>query len=591
MSGILVSNQGTVEAIDVADNWEPEWMRNDEMEEGNDPEEYLQFEEITSDDEEPVASRIDGIEWEGDSEYFFPETPDFLDPVTFVSDEDISPASTPLFILQKIVTPDIVDEIITQTNLYADQKAIPNWKNVGVPELWRFFGLNMLTGVVQKPSLKDYWTRDPLTATPFFNEVMSRNRFEQILRGLHFVDLEEPTLDTNDRFHKMGTILPNILKNFRKLVNPGEFLTLDEELMPYKGALSFKQYNPKKRGRFGVKSFFLMDCQHRFVLDILPYQGKSTRISNPSWIKMYGFGGAAVLTMLEKGYLGKYHRLVVDNYFQSPVLAKTLLEKKTFVLGTVRKDRKFMPKFIDHVTSRPSRLKKGEVETFSDGDLLLERWMDRREVLMLNTFIHHRMEDCESQNPRNAQVKPASVLVYNKSMGALDDMDKIIRPYQALRKTLKWYRKFAFHLFDICVYNSWVVYCHMNSRRSTGYKQYLSNLIKEIMSANVTIRSTKGRPVSLPHQPSFNSLRHFSSTLRNNAGKKVRGNCHLCWKTMNKLRKATSFRCEACGVWLCIDGENSCHKKYHITGAANSQSLQRPQFENLNSQNVGLSPS
>lgn len=197
MSGILVSNQGTVEAIDVADNWEPEWMRNDEMEEGNDPEEYLQFEEITSDDEEPVASRIvrllcklhykfwplcnhsffkDGIEWEGDSEYFFPETPNFLDPVTFVSDEDISPASTPLFILQKIVTPDIVDEIITQTNLYADQKAIPNWKNVGVPELWRFFGLNMLTGVVQKPSLKDYWTRDPLTATPFFNEVMSRNR-------------------------------------------------------------------------------------------------------------------------------------------------------------------------------------------------------------------------------------------------------------------------------------------------------------------------------------------------------------------------------------------------------------------------------
>lgn len=191
-------------------------------------------------------------------------------------------------------------------------------------------------------------------------------RFLQLLRGLHFVDLEDPTLNTTDRFHKMGIILPELLKNFRRLVNPGEFLTLDEELMPYKGALSIKQYNPKKRARFGVKSFFLMDCEHRYVLDILPYQGKSTAIFDSTWIKKFGFGGAAVLTMLRKGYLGKNHRVVVDNYFQSPILAKTLVRKDTFVLGTVRKDRLYMPKF-------PIRLNKGEVETCSDGDLLLER--------------------------------------------------------------------------------------------------------------------------------------------------------------------------------------------------------------------------
>jgi hypothetical protein len=191
-------------------------------------------------------------------------------------------------------------------------------------------------------------------------------RFEQILRAVHFVNLNDPNLNKTDRFHKLGIILPQILTNFRRVVAPGEFLTLDEQLMPYKGKLSIKQYNPKKRGRFGVKSFILMDCEHRYVLDILPYQGKSTAISNANWISTYGFGGAAVLTLLKKGYFMKSHRVILDNYFQSPVLAKALVLKKTYILGTVRKDRKFMPKF-------QSRLPKGGTETFSDGDLLLER--------------------------------------------------------------------------------------------------------------------------------------------------------------------------------------------------------------------------
>lgn len=188
--------------------------------------------------------------------------------------------------------------------------------------------------------------------------------------------------------------------------------------------------------------------------------------------------------------------------------------------------------------------------------------MDNREVFMLNSFIEHRMEDSDTKNPKTAKIKPASVLVYNKSMGALDDMDKIIRPYQALRKSRKWYRKYAFHLFDICVYNAWVVYRHKNPQKKTGYKLFVLDLIKEIMDVNPFQRSTKGRPPLRQVQQTAHSS-HYPSTHRNEKGKKNRGNCHWCWKKLNRKRKATTFRCKECAVWLCVDGENSCFQKYH----------------------------
>jgi len=170
--------------------------------------------------------------------------------------------------------------------------------------------------------------------------------------------------DNTDRFVKLGDFLPSLLSNFKSSVNPGEFLCLDESLLGYKGRLSFRQYNPMKRSRFGIKFFLLVDCQTHVVVAMIPYQGKSTNISTAS-IKTYGFGGAAVLALLEP-FLGRNHKVVIDNFFNSPMLATKLLEEKTFVLGTAQKRRKLMPTMI-------GKLPKGAVEIYSDGDILVER--------------------------------------------------------------------------------------------------------------------------------------------------------------------------------------------------------------------------
>ncbi|MDG8288249.1 transposase, partial [Streptococcus pneumoniae] len=57
------------------------------------------------------------------------------------------------------------------------------------------------------------------------------------------------------------------------LVVPSKNLSLDEGMMPYKGRLSIKVYNPKKPKKYGVKLFFIMESNTGYVVDFSVYSG------------------------------------------------------------------------------------------------------------------------------------------------------------------------------------------------------------------------------------------------------------------------------------------------------------------------------
>jgi hypothetical protein len=191
-------------------------------------------------------------------------------------------------------------------------------------------------------------------------------RYQSIQRALHFVNNEEVPATNTDRFVKLGNFMTKIISNFQTAINPRMYLCIDETLLKFYGRLSFRQYNPKKRSRFGIKMFILCDCALKFVWDILPYQGKSTQIADRSLIQSLGFGGAAVMTLMQ-GLLGKAHRVVVDNWFLGPKLAMQLKNLGTYVLGTVQKRRKGMPKLR-------GKLKKWQIDTYTDDHILIERY-------------------------------------------------------------------------------------------------------------------------------------------------------------------------------------------------------------------------
>lgn len=516
-------------------------------------------EELFVDESSEDEEEDEGVDWNAE---FEDETMEFDHGTHAVNSElGLSDESTPFQILQKLLTKEMVEKICRISAPYAVEKGIKPFEE---EEFWRFLAVTLAMGITRKPAIKDYWRKSKIFHTPFFGETMSRDRYRGILSSLHFVSREpSPGTSANDRFGmKLGSFLDDLVKNFRNSFHAGEFLCLDESLMPFKGRLAFKQYCPKKRARFGIKLFILSDCLSKGILDILPYQGKGTKIPDRSLITSLGFGGAAVVTMLER-YMDYGHRIVIDNWFNSPKLARVLYNRKTYVLGTVQKRRKEMP-----TGARMTRkLKKGEIEVFSDGKLVIERWNDRREVIMLNTFLPHSMQSADTPNPRNQRDKPGSVLLYNSKMGAVDDADKIVKPYQSIRKSYVWYRKVFIHLVDLAVYNSAVLYKQQsNARRKLAHVKFLEMLILNILETYPCQKEGgRGRPL-LPCDNDRLTGQHFPEkmTKRNKRGKTVssKSDCSYC-KIVYGVRKSTSYRCTRCLKRLCIGEQPSCFQLFH----------------------------
>ena len=80
----------------------------------------------------------------------------------------------------------LVSLMVNKTNWYADQYLLVNaekgnshlhkWEDTNVPEIKTFLGVLLLMGVICKPQLPLYWSKDALYNTSIFSEVMSRNQ-------------------------------------------------------------------------------------------------------------------------------------------------------------------------------------------------------------------------------------------------------------------------------------------------------------------------------------------------------------------------------------------------------------------------------
>ena len=92
----------------------------------------------------------------------------------------------------------------------------------------------------------------------------------------------------------------------------------------------------------------------------------------------------------------------------------------------------------------------GDSVSFRCGNLLALKFRDKkREVCMLSTLHDESSQAVRRRNNNQPARKPKVIVDYNKNMGAVDRSDQLIQPYDATRKTWKWYRKLATHLLQV----------------------------------------------------------------------------------------------------------------------------------------------
>ena len=289
-------------------------------------------------------------------------------PFTFRSEHGVKFAvedkENPVEFFENYFDEEVVTYLVTETNRFAQQfqnenieamspqSRVHKWYDTSANEMKVFIGLLILQGIDSKVESSVYFSSRESVASPFFRKIMSGRRFGLLHKFLHLVDNETITDGPGRKVAKIKPFIDLILKKFKQNYVPNQNVSIDESLLGWKGNLSWVQYIPAKRKRFGMKFFELCAGSTEYIWNFFVYAGSDT-----SYMEKYmdlPVTSRIVLSLMDP-LLGKGYCLYTDNFYTSPTLADKLVDCETDTVGTVRVTRKDVPAKI-----KEAKLKKGE---------------------------------------------------------------------------------------------------------------------------------------------------------------------------------------------------------------------------------------
>ena len=165
----------------------------------------------------------------------------------------------------------------------------------------------------------------------------------------------------------------------------------------------------------------------------------------------------------------------MDNYFSSPDLFDDLATKQINCCGTVRPNRKGMPQDLG-----PKRMTRGDLQVRTRGDLTAILWRDKRDVRIL-TNIHDPPAEGNFCNNNRKAIKPQIVADYNRHMGYIDKGDRMANSYSINRRTWKWTKKLFFHLFDLAILNSYILFSSLGGKK-ISHSDFRNTLLGNLLA-------------------------------------------------------------------------------------------------------------
>ena len=378
----------------------------------------------------------------------------------------------------RFFTDEVWDLLVAETNRYAarcrQQNTHPRgrpWTDVTVVDMKAFVGILFHMGICKLPELQMYWSQAySLLAQPI-SELMSFNRFQQILRFLHLNDTDEQVSYDQpgyDALFKVRKLLDLITPTLMSEYHVHEELAVDEAMIPFKGRLSFKQYMKDKPTKWGIKVFVLADSRNGYVKRIQIYTGKNSDLSKSE----IGLASTVVLELL-KGLEQTHPKVYMDNFYISPVLFVKLWTKGVNACGTVRANRKHYP--ADLLVQKVDR---GYYDYRSIGPLLACVWMDKRIIHFLTTLhaatldasVKRRTKDGTQEDVRCPPCLPD----YQAHMRGVDRGDQLMSYYNVGRRSRKWWKRVFAYLIEVACLNAYVLKTHgqTGQRKSPTYLEF-----------------------------------------------------------------------------------------------------------------------
>ena len=476
---------------------------------------------------------------------------------------------------RSLFSADIMQNIVDQTNLYAQQERTKyvtragrrfqesaqtkNWSPLSLAELDAFIGMHILMAIHVLPQLKHYWSSDPLLGVPAVSKVMTAKRFKKITETIHVNDNEKilPKSDENyDKLHKLRPMIDQLNEAIGSAYKPSKCVSIDESMIAFKGRSTLKQYMPLKPVKRGYKVWCLADAENGFVMRFSIYTGKANQDARAPEV---GLGESVVLRLISN--INPSCQLVAfDNFFTTVNLMYELNKRGLYAIGTVRPSRRGIPCVI----KQKEKLDRGEHRFQTNGQIAAIKWQDRKPVTVLSTgFNPSSVVKINRKNKDGTKSElscPTAIAWYNKVMGGVDHFDQFRERYAIGRRSLKWWHRIFFYLIDLAIVDAFLLWS-VDKRNGNTYDQlhFRVRLARQLIGDHST-RKRKGPPVAflahkkrVPDDVRLVGVGHHMPRV----GPTFR-RCRLCSSAAHEQR--TRCLCTACNVPLCME---PCFRKFH----------------------------
>uniref|UniRef100_A0A3Q3KRH5 PiggyBac transposable element-derived protein domain-containing protein n=1 Tax=Monopterus albus TaxID=43700 RepID=A0A3Q3KRH5_MONAL len=431
-----------------------------------------------------------------------------------------------------LLMPDSILQIVLDcTNLEGRRVYGEKWEVMDMTLLYAYLGLLYLGGVFRSKgeSMHSLW--DVETGREIFGATMPLDTFQAISRVIRFDNRDDkPARRQKDKLAAIRTVWDEWVYRLPLFYNPGPNVTIDEQLIPFRGCCPFRQYMPSKPAKYGIKIWAACDTATSYAWNLQVYTGQPG-------------GGVpernqAMRVVLDLSQDLEGHNITCDNFFTSYELGQELLKRKLTMVGTIRKNKPELPPQL--LETRGRSVNSSKFLYTADTSLVSYVPRRRKNVLLMST-LHRSGKICGQ--------KPEIIMHYNATKGAVDNLDKLVTVYSCKRGTLRWPLAIFFDMLDISAYNAFVVWTaikprwnqkklqrrrffleelgkalvipYMQTRRGVPRTPAVAAMMKRIQGENAagssirspSTRSSATRPLS-PRSPSIRSPSIRSPSIR-----------------------------------------------------------------------------
>ena len=433
---------------------------------------------------------------------------------------EVAALDSPLAIFSNFLPDEQIEEICSHTNVKMSELRSNfgeynrhkfTYSNVNLEEMKAFIGCLIMSGIRKDNHLRAGAMFSPVYGCAFYRSLFSQRRFEFLIRAIRFDDQDTRLVRLpDDPFTHIRVLWSAFMQNCIQSYKAGPVVTVDEQLLAFRGRCPFRMYIANKPAKYGIKIFMVCDADTHYCLNAFPYLGRGSATNLPAGVNQ---GHHFTMQLLE--HLQVAGRTVcLDNWFTSINLAKELQEKSMHLVGTLREK----PQLPTKTAINDLKLNLKESVAMFDHNAKINvvyKKVKPTKHLPLLTTVHNIFTQVEDQ-------KTEAHMFYNASKGGVDVFDQLCAASSTSRKTRRWPLCIFYGILNIIVNNAWIIWSSQPSSddrhdftmamaydlcrpwavtRYNTKARYWSNAVRDMVKSTFNVTVAPAPPDAAPQPP------------------------------------------------------------------------------------------